>query len=83
VPSPEEAEVYPYTELELAIMEDRSAQQAVGGPESVRRRLADLLDQTQVNELMVTNILHSHADRVRSLEIVQEIFTAERAIEAS
>jgi luciferase family oxidoreductase group 1 len=83
VPSPEEAEVYPYTELELAVMEDRSAQQAVGGPETVRRRLAELLAQTQVNELMVTNILHSHADRVRSLEIVQDLFAAERADRAA
>jgi luciferase family oxidoreductase group 1 len=83
VPSPEEAEVYPYTELELAVMEDRSAQQAVGGPETVRRRLAELLAQTQVNELMVTNILHSHADRVRSLEIVQDLFAGERADRAA
>jgi luciferase family oxidoreductase group 1 len=79
VPSPEEAAEYPYTELELAVMADRSAQQAVGGPDTVRRRLAELLADTQVNELMVTNILHTHDDRVRSLEIVREIFAADRA----
>jgi alkanesulfonate monooxygenase SsuD/methylene tetrahydromethanopterin reductase-like flavin-dependent oxidoreductase (luciferase family) len=83
VPSPEEAAAYPYSEMELAIMADRSAQQAVGGPETVRRRLSALLAETQVNELMVTNILHSHADRVRSLEIVHDLFTAERTAAAS
>jgi hypothetical protein len=36
-----------------------------------------------VNELMVTNILHSHADRVRSLEIVQDLFAGERADRAA
>jgi luciferase family oxidoreductase group 1 len=79
VPSPEDADAYPYTEMELAVMADRSAQQAVGAPETVRKRLAALLEETQVDELMVTNILHSHADRVRSLEIVQELFAADAA----
>jgi luciferase family oxidoreductase group 1 len=74
VPTPEEAASYPYSELDLAMMEDRSAEQAVGGPETVRRRLAELLEQTQVNELMVTNIVHAHEDRVRSLEIVRDLF---------
>ncbi|HEY0487773.1 MAG TPA: LLM class flavin-dependent oxidoreductase [Mycobacteriales bacterium] len=79
VPTPEEAASYPYSEMELAVMDDRRSQQAVGGPDTVRRRLADLLEQTQVNELMVTNIVHAHADRVRSLEIVRELFAEEAA----
>jgi luciferase family oxidoreductase group 1 len=79
VPSPEEAADFPYSEMELSVMADRSAQQAVGSPETVRRRLVELLDQTQVDELMVTNIVHSHADRVRSLEIVRDLFADDRA----
>jgi luciferase family oxidoreductase group 1 len=74
VPSPDEAAEFPYSEMDLAMMADRTAQQAVGGPETVRRRLGELLEQTRVDELMVTNIVHAHADRVRSLEIVQDIF---------
>ncbi|HEV7824444.1 MAG TPA: LLM class flavin-dependent oxidoreductase [Mycobacteriales bacterium] len=77
VPTPEEAAAYPYSEMELAIMDDRRAEQAVGSPETVRRRLAELLEETQVDELMVTNIIHAHADRVRSLEIVRQVFASE------
>jgi alkanesulfonate monooxygenase SsuD/methylene tetrahydromethanopterin reductase-like flavin-dependent oxidoreductase (luciferase family) len=83
VPSPDEAAEFPYSELELAVMADRSGQQAVGSPQTVRRRLAELLAQTRVDELMITNIVHSHADRVRSLEIVREIFEAESPAAAS
>ena len=82
VPSPEEAAAFPYSEMELAVMDDRRADQAVGSPETVARRLAELLDQTQVDELMVTNIVHAHADRIRSLEIVRELFADDRAAAA-
>jgi luciferase family oxidoreductase group 1 len=74
VPTPEEAAAYPYSEMDLAVMDDRRAEQAVGSPETVRRRLTELLAETGVDELMVTNIIHAHADRVRSLEIVRQLF---------
>jgi luciferase family oxidoreductase group 1 len=77
LPTPEEAEAYPWTPAERAFGEERMADQAVGGPETVRRKLAALLERTGADELMVTSMLHDPADRVRSLEITRALFPAE------
>ena len=70
VPSPEEAAAYPYNEMERAFIEDRLATQIVGSPETVQRGLADLLDATQADELMITTMVHDPADRLSSFERV-------------
>ena len=73
LPSPEEAAAYPYTELDREIIESRRWSAIVGAPDTVRRGLAELLDATDADELMITAQLHDPADRVRSLELVAEI----------
>jgi luciferase family oxidoreductase group 1 len=70
LPSPEEAAAYPYTEIEGQFIQTRQAHQVIGSPETVRRGLAELLEQTAADELMLTTVVHSHADRVRSYELV-------------
>jgi len=70
LPSPEEAAVYPYTEFERQAVATRQAHQVVGSPETVRRGLTDLLARTAADELMLTTIVHDHADRLRSYELV-------------
>ena len=45
---------------------------AVGGPDTVRRKLADFIALTGVDELMVTGMMHDNAARIRSLEIVAD-----------
>ena len=70
VPSVEEAEAYPYTAPELAFVQDRIDSQVVGGPETVRQGLQDLLDATAADELMVTTLVHDPADRVRSYDLL-------------
>jgi luciferase family oxidoreductase group 1 len=42
----------------------------VGGPETVRRGLADFIARTGADELMVTAQIHDHAARRRSFEIL-------------
>ncbi|CAB4796798.1 unannotated protein [freshwater metagenome] len=42
----------------------------IGSPGSVRRQLQELVDRTGVDELMVMTMMHSHADRVRSYELM-------------
>ncbi|WP_428061542.1 LLM class flavin-dependent oxidoreductase [Brevundimonas sp.] len=46
---------------------------AVGGPETVRKQLADFIALTGVDELMVTGMAFDNAARIRSLEIVAEV----------
>jgi alkanesulfonate monooxygenase SsuD/methylene tetrahydromethanopterin reductase-like flavin-dependent oxidoreductase (luciferase family) len=68
VPTVEEALAYDYAPHERAFVEQRLAQQSIGGPETVRASLERLLDDTGVDELMVTTMVHDPADRLRSFE---------------
>ncbi len=74
LPSPEEAMAYPYTPMERAQMLASRARHIIGSPSTVRAQLDDLIDQTGANELMVTTMIHSHAERVRSYELLAESF---------
>jgi luciferase family oxidoreductase group 1 len=69
-PSPEEAAAYPYTDAERASLEGRLRNTVTGSPATVRDRLEQLADETGVDELMVTTMVHDHADRLRSYELV-------------
>jgi luciferase family oxidoreductase group 1 len=46
----------------------------VGSRETVRRGLEEFLDLTKADELMIVTSLHDHPARVRSYEIVADIF---------
>ena len=76
MPSPEEAAAHPYTELERAFVEDRLATQIVGSPETVQRGIADLLDATKADELMITTMVYDSADRLSSFERVAALTRA-------
>ena len=73
LPTPEEAAKYPYTSVERAAIDERLSLQAIGGPDTVRTRLAELVDQTGANEIMATAMIHGHADRLRSYERLASI----------
>jgi luciferase family oxidoreductase group 1 len=70
LPTPEEAAAYPYSDVEQAFVDSRQRHQIIGSPESVTRGLSALLQETQADELMLTTIVHDHADRLRSYELV-------------
>ncbi len=72
LPSPEDARAYPYTPQERAVLEAISAMQIVGSPDTVRAQLGELLEKTQADELMLTTMMHSHSDRLRSFELVAD-----------
>ncbi|MDQ6669589.1 MAG: LLM class flavin-dependent oxidoreductase [Chloroflexota bacterium] len=78
LPSPEEAAAYPYTVAERQAMDMRQAHQIIGDPDTVQRGLTDLLERTAADELMLTTIVHDHADRVRSYELVAAAARQER-----
>jgi luciferase family oxidoreductase group 1 len=70
LPTPEEAAAYPYNPAEQAFIANRQKHQIIGSPDSVQRGLAELVDRTHADELMLTTVVHDHADRLRSYELV-------------
>ena len=73
-PSVEEAQAYPYTFRERKQVEETRARLIVGEPQSVGVRLRDLAAQTGAAEIMVTTIVHGHAERLRSYALLAQAF---------
>ncbi|OZM74209.1 alkanal monooxygenase [Amycolatopsis antarctica] len=76
LPSPQDAADYPYTEMDRQFVADRMESSIVGSPETVHKGFESLLADTGADELMVTTMVHGHADRVRSYELVAGLNTA-------
>lgn len=74
VPSPEDAAAYPYSDVERHFVEDRLSNQVIGDPETVLKGLNALLEATEADELMVTTLVHDPADRLRTYELVADMF---------
>lgn len=72
----DEALAYEFSALELDFIATRTARQAIGTPDEVRGRLADLLNTTGADELMIASNAAQLDARIRSLEIVAELFAA-------
>jgi len=72
-PTPEEAAAHEFTPLEQAMLKERRGSQIVGDPGAVRTGLAELVERTGADELMITTAVHAHADRVRSYELIAEV----------
>jgi alkanesulfonate monooxygenase SsuD/methylene tetrahydromethanopterin reductase-like flavin-dependent oxidoreductase (luciferase family) len=79
MPSPEEAAAHPYNELERAFIDDRLATQIIGAPQTVQRGIADLVDASQADELMITTMVYDPADRLGSFERVAALARAPQA----
>jgi luciferase family oxidoreductase group 1 len=74
LPTPEQAAAHPWTAEETAFVQERRAGQAIGGPDTVRSSLARLLADTEADELMITTQLHDPHHRLRTLELVRDLF---------
>jgi len=74
LPSPEEALAYPYTPQERAALAPYRALSVVGSPSAVRDRIEALAEEAGADEVMVTTNVHSHAERLRSYELLAEAF---------
>ncbi len=62
-----------WSEAEEAALERRLACSVVGSRETVARGLADLAAVTEADEFIVTAMIHDHAARLRSFEIVADV----------
>jgi luciferase family oxidoreductase group 1 len=69
VPPPVDSMEGLWTDPERFLVESRLGVAVIGGPETVERRLAALLQDTGADELIFTSDLYDHAARLRSFEI--------------
>lgn len=58
--------------MERAQAQQALAESAVGSPAQVKDWLADFIDRTQVDEIMVTGQMYDHSARLHSFEIAAE-----------
>ncbi|MEV8214386.1 LLM class flavin-dependent oxidoreductase [Leifsonia sp. NPDC077715] len=72
----QEALAYEFTPLEEEFIASRNARQAIGTPDEVKARLDALLASTQADELMISSGAASVEGRIRSLEIVRDLYPA-------
>ena len=76
-PSPEEAAAYEYAPHERVLLDKRVGSQIVGAPVTVREDLMALMKETHADELIITTAVHTHADRVRSYELIANVVEME------
>jgi len=72
--SPEEAAAYPYSPAERGLIARNRARVFVGSKETVRERLSSMIESTKADEVMITTMIHEHAARRRSYELLAEAF---------
>jgi len=82
LPTPEETAAHPYTPLERRMIDARLGDQVLGAPETVRAQLDALIDRTGVDEVMVVTQVFDHADRIRSYDILADLYKEDFAAAA-
>jgi luciferase family oxidoreductase group 1 len=70
VPTPEEAESYPYSEVEEDFLDSWLSNVVHGDPAGVRAGLSALRERTGADELMITSTVYGGSNRLRSFELI-------------
>jgi luciferase family oxidoreductase group 1 len=71
-PSADTAARHPYSPAERAFLEDLAAPQLIGGPATVRRKLAELVRRTGADELMALTVVPDQERRLASFALLAE-----------
>ena len=71
-PTPEEAAEHEFTASEEASVKSLSGSAMIGSAETVKAKLEAFAERTAADEIMVTTMVHGHADRIRSYELIAE-----------
>jgi luciferase family oxidoreductase group 1 len=74
LPSPEEAMAYRYRPAECRLANSYRSMQIVGDPQTVRARIEELAKRTAADEVLVTTNVYDHAERLRSYELLADLF---------
>lgn len=72
-----------WTEYEKAAVLSRMSIAAIGGPETVARKLNQLLQRTEPDELIVVSDFFDFQDRLRSYEILSSLFSTHKLSQLS
>ncbi len=76
-PSPAEARAYPYTFADRVQVQETRRRLILGDPQAVRAQICRLAGETGASEVMVTTMVHGHAERLRSYELLAQAFELE------
>jgi luciferase family oxidoreductase group 1 len=77
--SPDEALAYPYSPVDRERIRINRRRVIVGSAATVKDRIASLVEATAANEVMITTMLHGHAARRRSYELLAQAFDLQPA----
>jgi luciferase family oxidoreductase group 1 len=72
VPPPVESMNGIWTDAERFLVESRLRVAVIGGPETVERKLQEIVEETEADELIFTSDLYDHALRLRSFRLAAE-----------
>lgn len=78
IPSPAEAQSYPYSPVERNAISENRARHVIGSPETVAQQLNDIAERSQADELMIVSNIHDADARLRSYELVAEAMSASK-----
>jgi luciferase family oxidoreductase group 1 len=73
LPSPEEAQAYPFTEAERRRNADIRSRSAFGTPDAVVARLKAIAAAHEVEETVIVTAMHDPAARRRSFELIARV----------
>ncbi|MFC4589169.1 LLM class flavin-dependent oxidoreductase [Sphaerisporangium corydalis] len=74
IPTPEEAEAYPYSPVEEQFVRDWLSNVVTGDGDGVRAGLEALRERTGADELMITTGVHGGEARLRSFELIARAY---------
>lgn len=60
-------------DLEKESLQSRASASIIGSPSTVKERLTDLINETQVDEIIINSSIYDHRARLHSYEIVSDI----------
>jgi len=74
LPSVEEAQAYPYTESDRAIIARNRTRLFVGSPATLMQKLEPIIAASHADELMVITAVFDHEARKRSYGLLADVF---------
>jgi luciferase family oxidoreductase group 1 len=77
VPSVEEARTYPYTPGDMELIRMNRKRMVIGTPQQVKAQLLALGEQYGVGEFVIVTICHDFTARLRSYELLAEVFASD------
>lgn len=78
LPSVKTATDYPYTETDLFHIREIRQRRVIGTPERVKEQLLQLASEYHVDEILINSPIHDEKARIRSYELIADVFGMNR-----